>query len=241
MEINKFKLLSEEEAVDIEKDLENIDLFKGLESKDLHDLIMSSKLLDVKKDDYIFKTGDSFNYMYLIYKGQVKIFYNTIDGKEQIFYLYQDGDFIGGLNILKQTDYLYMGQALTDCNIVAISEESFNKYILTNVEALKVVLSKSFERIRHAEELIQVLSTSNASMKTAGMLLKLAREMGEYENGEIFIELSINREELGSLSGLTRETVTRKLSEFRDLGYIEIIGNKQIRIADLKALEDYVF
>ena len=64
-------------------------------------------LADIKAGDYIFKTGDP-EFMYLIYQGQRKIFINTMDGEEQIFYIYHDGDFVGGLNLLVQTPYRYI-------------------------------------------------------------------------------------------------------------------------------------
>ena len=51
---------------------------------------------------------------------------------------------------------------------------------------------------------------------------------------------SMNREELGNYSGLRRETITRKLGQFKDLGYIDLVGNKVIIIKDLEALEGYV-
>ena len=99
---------------------------------------------------------------------------------------------------------------------------------------------KSFERIRWAEELIQRLATSNASMKTAGLLIKLVKRIGKKTDEGIRLELSMNREELGNYSGLRRETITRKLGEFRELGYIELVRNKVIVIKDLEALEGYV-
>jgi len=45
---------------------------------------------------------------------------------------------------------------------------------------------------------------------------------------------------LGNYSGLRRETITRKLGEFKELGYIELVGNKVIIVKDLAALEGYV-
>ena len=51
----------------------------------------------------------------------------------------------------------------------------------------------------------------------------------------------LNREELGSYSGLTRESITRKLGEFKELGYIDLVGNKTIIIKDQSALENIVF
>lgn len=139
-----------------------------------------------------------------------------------------------------ETPYRYVGQALTDCKVIAIPKATFDKYFYDSSVILRSVLTKSFERIRWAEELIQRLATSNASMKTAGLLLKLVKRIGVETEEGIRLELSMNREELGNYSGLRRETITRKLGQFKDLGYIDLVGNKVIIIKDLEALEGYV-
>jgi pyruvate formate lyase activating enzyme len=215
-------------------------LFSDLAEEDVQDVLEQVVLADIKAGEYIFKTGDPPEFMYLIYQGQRKIFINTMDGEEQIFYIYRDGDFVGGLNLLVQTPYRYIGQALTDCKVVVIPKAAFDRYFYDSPVVLRSVLVKSFERIRWAEDLIQRLATSNASMKTAGLLLKLAKRIGVETEEGIRLELSMNREELGSYSGLRRETITRKLGEFKELGYIELVGNKVIIIKDLEALESYV-
>ncbi len=245
--IEKIKELIDREVVSLGDDksfiksIRNIPLLQGIDDAHMNEVLKELKLLKLGVDDFVFKSGDHADYMYAVIKGQVKIYYNTIEGREQIFYIYKDGDFVGGLNLLEQKSYLYNAQSLTESEIIAIPRETFNEYILSNPEALQIILKKSFERIRWAEDLIQRLSTSNASMKTAGLLLRLKNSIGiETEEG-IKLELSLNREELGSYSGLTRETITRKLGEFKELGYIDLIGNKIIIIKDLEALEDFVF
>ena len=42
---------------------------------------------------------------------------------------------------------------------------------------------------------------------------------------------------MGSYAGLSRETITRKLNMFKDLGYLEFYGNKIILIKDRDQLE----
>lgn len=245
--IEKIKELIDREVVSIGEDksyiktIRSLPIFQGIGDVEMNEILKEIKLLKVGIDDFVFKSGDKAEYMYAIITGQVKIYYNTIDGREQIFYIYRDGDFVGGLNLLEHKSYLYNGQALTDCEIIALPIDAFNEYILTNPVSLKIFLKKSFERIRWAEDLIQRLSTSNASMKTAGLLLRLKNSIGVKTEDGIKLELSLNREELGSYSGLTRETITRKLGEFKELGYIDLIGNKIIIIKDLEALEDFVF
>lgn len=242
----KFKLLkerevaSEKEKKEMLASLRQLPLLNDVDDKDVNHVLDEIILSNIKVGDYIFKTGDSPEFMYLIYEGQMKIFFNSIDGEEQIFYIYRDGDFVGGLNLLVESPYQYIGEALTDCKVVAIPKQTFDKYFYDSPVVLRSILVKSFERIRWAENLIQRLATSNASMKTAGLLIKLANRIGVKTEDGIKLELSMNREELGNYSGLKRETITRKLGEFRELGYIEMVGNKVIIIKDLEALEGYV-
>lgn len=242
----KFKMLkdrevaSEKEKTEMLVRLRQLPLLNDLNDEDIDVVLEQIILSKIKAGDYIFKTGDSPDFMYLIYEGQMKIFFNSIDGEEQIFYIYKDGDFVGGHNLLDKSAYRYIGEALTDCIVVAIPRQTFNQYFYDSPVVLRSILNKSFERIRWAENLIQRLSTSNASMKTAALLLKLATRIGTETADGIRLELSMNREELGNYSGLKRETITRKLGEFRELGYIEIVGNKVIIIKDLEALEAYV-
>jgi CRP/FNR family transcriptional regulator len=51
------------------------------------------------------------------------------------------------------------------------------------------------------------------------------------------IDLPLNREEMGSFIGTTRETISRKLVAMQDEGILEFEGNKKIIIKDLLSLE----
>lgn len=236
------RYLSRDEVRAMWPTLSGIPLIHDIEAEGLSEVIDNLQFFELDKGSYVFRSGDPAEYMYIICKGHMKIYYNTVDGREQIYYLYQEGDFVGGHNILEDTSYLYMGRALDQCLIAGISKELFNRCLMNNVKIMHRILKKSFERIRWAEELIQRLTTSNSTMKVADLLIRLTETFGQQQDdGSILIELSMNREEMGSFSGMTRETITRKLGEFKDLGYIDYVGNKGLVIRDLKALRAYCF
>lgn len=50
--------------------------------------------------------------------------------------------------------------------------------------------------------------------------------------------VSLNQENIASSINMTRETVSRKLSELENDGYIENIAYKKIRIKNISALEN---
>lgn len=220
-------------------DLRKLPLLRHLSVTEFYELANSVAVRRVKKGEMIFKSGDPADVLYIVCEGQFKILTYTADGREQIMYIYNPGDFVGGLNLLTSDRYLYYGQALEDSIICTMSKPFFDKACLNNPKILRQILKKSYDRIRWAEELITRLSSSNAGMKVAELLLRLAKRHGVQTAEGIRIDLSLSREELGSYAGLTRETITRKLGEFKDLGYIDYSSNRVILIKDEQALHDY--
>ena len=163
-------------------------------------------------------------------------FHNTIDGREQILYVYRTGDFVGGLNLLVASNYLYMAQALQKAEILVIPKSAFDRHMYNNPSVLRVILEQSFHRIRYAEDLISRLSKNTATLKVAALLLRLKNDIGvEVEQG-MMLYLTMNREELGSYAGLTRESMTRTLNEFREDGYVDWVDPQTILIRDSDAL-----
>lgn len=220
-------------------DLRDLDLFQGLESDLLDKLSEGVVFTTLKKGEFAFKTGDPADQLYIICSGNIKIYYSTLEGKEQILYVYNEGDFVGGLNVMEDDDYRYMGQALDDCVVAMVKKDAFLTYGMSSNLVLKRMISKSYERIRWAEELISRLSSTNARLKVAGVLVALKNEFGVVTKDGIKLELPMNREEMGSFAGLTRETMTRKLSEFKDAGLIEFQGSKTILIKDVDQLQAF--
>lgn len=214
-------------------------LFKDLSKEDKKRLSNSVELVDVNKGEYIFRPGDRALYMYIIKSGSMKISMDLSDGREQILYVYKDEDFVGGLNLITSESYLYNGIALEKCEILKISKEDFLNVLMHNELFLKSILIQSYLRIRKSEELIDRLSVMNGDMKVAKGLIDLANRYGvKKDSGKILIKHNMNRIELGSFSGVARETMIRKLSHFEDLGLIKLCPKGEIEIIDLKGLTE---
>ncbi len=168
----------------------------------------------------------------------MKIYKYLSDGREQILYIYSAGDFVGAFNLLKEDEYKYNAEALEDTVISTLSKETFDEIAIKNPRITLKLLEKAYERIRWAEELVDRLSSGTADAKVAGLLLNLIDDFGIMTKDGIVLDLSINREEMGSYAGISRETMTRKLGLFKELGYIDFIGNKKILIIDEDKLRE---
>lgn len=194
-------------------------------------------VVEYKNSEYVFRTSDEADRMYLILEGYIKITLDLSDGREQILYIYKADDFVGGLNLLSGDRYLYNGITINSALILEIYREDFDM-LLKNNRFLKKILEQSYVRIRKSEELIDRLSVINGDMKVAKLLIDLIKIYGKKENGNILLDLNINREELGSYSGVSRETMSRKLNYFEDIGLIKLLPKGKILLLDIQGLRD---
>lgn len=195
------------------------------------------QVLIYKKGDKIFSFNDPADFMYIILEGFIKISTYLSDGREQILYIYGEEDFVGAHNLLTEENYIYEARALTKARLLIISKIDFENILIKNNQVLIKILNQSFRRIRRSEDLIDRLSTQNADMKVAKLLLDLADDVGIVKKEGVLVEIHLSREELGSYSGIVRETLSRKLSSFEKMGLIEMIGRSEILIKNMKALE----
>lgn len=218
-------------------DLKKIPLFASFTDEELREIRRGLKLETFKRGDGIFSSGDSADRMFIVYEGFMKISMYLSDGREQILYIYKKHDFVGGFNILYQDKYVYNASATTNAKIIVISKYDFENIMLKNKDFVLKVLEEAYFRIRKSEELIDRLSVINADMKLAKALINLIKISGSITDGKVAVDLKINREEMGSFTGLTRETISRKLSQFQDEGIITVERNKII-IEDIKKLSD---
>ena len=109
--------------------LETLKIFSDLSIEDIDEFRNELNIMKYKKNTFLFKPGDKADVMYIIATGKIKVFTISSSGIEQMLYIYQKDDFIGGLNLIKRTGYIYYGQAIEDTMVISLSRECFDKMI----------------------------------------------------------------------------------------------------------------
>lgn len=161
-----------------------------------------------------------------------------MEGKEQILYILSEGDFIGAFNLLKADRFDFSAVALETTEISTLDKSAFDQVMLLNPEITLKIFEKAYERIIKAESLVERLSSGNPDAKVIGLLLDLVADFGKpVQDGAVMLELTISREEMGSYAGIARETMSRKLQLFDEMGLIKLIGAKKILVYDLARLQ----
>ena len=214
-----------------------IPLFKNLDCNELLEVVKAIGSRSVKKGHVIFKEGEVSNAICFINEGKVKLYKYTKDGKEQILSILSKNDFIGDLELLKESTHKFNAEAIEDCKLCIITKDEMKTLMMNNPEMSIKILESVAEKLSQREELIQNLATNDIDSRVSYLLVELIEKYGQRKDGKIIIELSITREDMANYIGVTRETMSRKLRKFEDDGIIQLEGMKRIIVLDEKKLK----
>ena len=218
-----------------------VPIFESLSEDELDRIISIRKHLSIKKGESLFIEGDKVSKLFIISEGMIKISKSTIDGKEQIINILSVGDFLGESNILGETQESNVSAiAVKDTDLCTISRKDLKEILYSNPEIALKILAELNKRLIVVENLSKNLSNNNPESRICYMLIEFSEKYGKEKNGEIEIDLPLNREGMANYCGIARETLSRKLSYLEHKNIIEIIGTKKIKIKNLRLLEEEI-
>ena len=122
-------------------------------------------------------------------------------------------------------------QAVGTVRALVVPYERFSSFLDAHDGADRAYRWMVTRRWNDAESMLRTRSVTSGAQRLAAMLLELADQRG----GEAQIAMTLTQEELASLTGASRATVTRALSNWRRRGIIRT-GQRDITITDLAAL-----
>ena len=218
-----------------------VSIFASLSDEELSQITSLVEQKQFNKGDLIFSEGQPFDKLYIINTGSMKVFKYNKEGKEQILYLLNEGEFLGDLNLLKKGVLSFNAIALEDITLCTIHKNDFDYIIKTHPSISLKVLEYAHDRIFELENLIQTVTTKDIETRLASLLINLSKTFGdpdEKDSNQLYIHLTMSREDMANFIGVTRETISRKLSYFQSENIIEIIGNRAIRILSLDTLKE---
>ncbi|WP_313164819.1 Crp/Fnr family transcriptional regulator [Sedimentibacter sp.] len=218
--------------------IDNVPIFRDLLPDEKESIMNSSNQKRFKKGEIIFTPGDSFDDLFVVNKGMVKISKVSSLGKEQILRILKPGDFMGELALFSKSILNNTAEALEQTEICIIQGNKIRQLLIQNPEMAIKFLQKYTERIEETEELIEQIGLRDVEQRIANyLLIEIENNQIINNNGKYEITLPVSKGDLAALIGTTQETLSRKLSLFQDNGWINLKGQRIIEVTDIKRLE----
>lgn len=189
----------------------------------------------IKKKEVIYREGDVPNFLYYIVSGKVKVYKTNDYGKDYITEIYRDGDFFGYVSILENREHQDSTMTMEDSEIAMIPKHDFFQLLHSNNDLSFKFIKHISDTLSNSEEKLLKLAYDSARKRCAEALLFIYQK---YKGGDSTTEgFPVNREDISAIAGITAESVSRNLTNFKEEGLIET-NNTTIRILDLKKLEN---
>jgi CRP-like cAMP-binding protein len=209
-------------------------LFRHLDDKELQDISLNKVTESFKRGSIIYREGSRMKGFYCINKGIIKIYKTGFDGKEQIVRFAKPGDIIGYRSVISNEPACTTTEVLQDCILCHIPPDILFRLVSSNGSFALEMMKLTCKELGEANAYITDIAQKTVKERLAEILLQLDAEFGADGQGMLLIKLT--REELSNIVGTATESVIRLLSEFRNVGLVELTGRK-IKILDRPGLK----
>src|SRR6202051_3482282 len=181
---------------------------------------------DYRKDQIVFRQGDSADAVFYVQSGKVKKTVVSEQGKEAGVAVLGSGDFFGEGSLAGEALRLSTASALTKCVIARISKAEITRVIHEEPAFAELFISHLLARNSRVEgDLVDQLF--NSSEKRLARLLLLLANFGKEGRPEPIIA-KISQETLAEMIGTTRARVSFFMNKFRELGLIDYNGTIEV-------------
>jgi CRP/FNR family transcriptional regulator, cyclic AMP receptor protein len=172
----------------------------------------------------LFVEGQVPRGVYMLCSGRVKLTMTSTEGKTVIVRVAEAGELLGLQPAISGDAHELTAETLQPCQVDFVRRDDFSKLLREYSEVAVNTLQQFGNCYRGACQQIRYLGlTTSATEKLASFLLESAIRGQETQQGVRF-NLSLTHEEIAQVVGLTRETVTRGLSEFKSRSLISTKG-----------------
>ncbi len=225
-----------QESPPLRHTLEAIPLFHGLPEPLLDQIGSFSRIRTYRSSHRIIQANDLGSELFLVLSGSVKVSIEDREGREIILAVVYPPDFFGEVSLWDNGTRTANVSALEPTRVVAIEKEPFLRLIRDYPEITLRLLSALSARLRETDGKLMHMAYGDAYEKVSRTLFELYEKEGGIDGETPFIQDRFTRQELASLSGVSRETVSRSLGAFVQAGILRIESNR-IYILNIERLK----
>jgi CRP/FNR family transcriptional regulator len=182
----------------------------------------------------IFHEGDEAAFVFAISSGTAKIYKLLPDGRRQVTGFLFPGDFLG---FALGDRYGFTAEAVEEARLCRFPRDRFESFLAAYPELQQHLLSMAIGEIEAMQDQILLLGRKSARERVASFLMLLSREAARHPEPSDRLHVPMTRGEIGDYLGLTTETVSRTLGDFRNETLIKLTSPWRIAITRPRRLK----
>jgi CRP-like cAMP-binding protein len=179
----------------------------------------------------VFEEGHDADRFYLLLDGYIRVVRITADGEQVIVLHIPSGQLFGIAKALGRDTYPATAIAATESIALSWPTRLWNSFTAQYDGFATETYQTVGTRIGEMNNRIVEMATQQVEQRIACALLRLINQTGRKVDGGIEIDFPITRQDISEMTGTTLHTVSRMMSAWEKLGFIES-GRKRITVRD---------
>lgn len=187
-----------------------------------------------KKGELLIRAEDFPSGVFYLKEGFVREYAISKKGDELVINVFKPISFFPMSWAINETPNAYFYEAMTDVETWRAPKEEVLIFLKNNPDVVYNLLSRVYKGVDGLLTRITYLMAGNAY---ARLITELLIYVKRFTKGQNSVTLNISEKDLASVSGMTRETVSREIKVLKRNNLIITEGHKLI-INDVQKLED---
>lgn len=195
-------------------------IFRSLSREELEQINTGRFHVAYKAGEIMFKQGTPSSHFVCVTSGLAKIYIEGY-GKNLILALVKPVDYIFGPGVYIDNKHYYSASAVEDSTACLVDTTIFKKLVRSNAEFAEDFIKRISNQTLFNFEQIISLTQKQMHGRIADALFYLSEKI----YGANPFNMTISRQDLADISGMSKESAIRILKEFKEEGILSVEGN----------------
>ncbi len=209
-------------------------LFNGLTPRECNEIASCGRMRTFARDELLFSQGQPVRNLIFIQSGSVKHTQLGASGNEVLLRMTGSGEAVDVHADRTSCGHSCSARAIEQCRAL-VWDYARLEALLAQYPQISYNISQILAgRLKELEERFREMATEKVARRLALALLRLLKQVGKQtEEG---IQVSLNREEMGQMTGTTLYTISRILSKWAEQGFV-LPRRDSVLVKDPRQLE----
>jgi cAMP-binding proteins - catabolite gene activator and regulatory subunit of cAMP-dependent protein kinases len=200
--------------------LSQINLFDELSMKDLMAIDKISHMKPLKKGTLILSPLQRIPALFLLKKGTVRLYRSNEQGKEITVDLLGKGNIFGETSSFSLNDDQIYAEAMSDIYLCLISKDEFEDLLEKKPKLAVKFIGILSAKLKDTYDMTEQIALNDVRHRMLALFLKLSEKFGKRQKDWQTIGVRVTHNDIATMIGSTRETVSAMMSELKKKGLI---------------------
>jgi len=183
----------------------------------------------------LFVEGQVCRGIYILCKGRVKLSASSREGQTIIFKIAQPGEVLGLSATVSGISHETTAETGQPCQLNSVKRNDFLKFLTEHGDASMHAAIHLGRECQQAHQQLRSFVITSAPERIARLMLDWSHDDSKIATTH-GIKVALTHDEIGQIIGMSRETVTRTLANFRQQRIATLHGST-LMIQDMSAIE----